>query len=131
MAWTSKIPDPAGVARAFQMASHLPGDEQVRLRVNVLSSEGVMLAGGILSGFEQAAFLRDQLQILGAFECLPAHVARACGCDILLREGAAPLPLSAELLREAPRLAARPAAVSGGGARAPRHARRRGESASG
>lgn len=95
--------DPAAIARAFQMAAHLPGEERVRLRVHVLSSDGVLLAGGILRGFEQAAFLRDQLQNLGFFECLPVGAARAWGCDILLRQAALDVEGPRGLLRGPPR----------------------------
>jgi hypothetical protein len=82
------IPDPAAIERAFQMAGHLPSKDKLRLRVGVLSSEGVMLAGGELRGLEQAAFLRDQLQIIGFFEFLPEGMANSYGCDLLLKQQA-------------------------------------------
>jgi hypothetical protein len=78
--------DDAGVAHAFQMASHLPSRERVRLRIGVLSAEGVMIAGGVVSGFEQAGFLRDQLRIIGFDEHLPARGEPDYGCDLVLKQ---------------------------------------------
>ncbi|HYE39497.1 MAG TPA: hypothetical protein VEB23_06185 [Ramlibacter sp.] len=78
--------DDAGVARAFQMASHLPSQEHVRLRVGVLSAEGVMIAGGVVRGFEQAGFLRDQLRIIGFDEHLPSRGEPNYGCDLVLKQ---------------------------------------------
>lgn len=82
----TNIPDPAAIERAFQMAAHLPTKDKLRMRVGVLSSEGVMLAGGELRGVEQASFLRDQLQIVGFFEFLPEAMANSYGCDVLLKQ---------------------------------------------
>jgi len=93
-------PDPAAIERAFQMAAHLPTKDKLRLRVGVLSSDGIMLSGGMLRGFEQAAFLRDQLQIVGYFEYLPESLAPSHGCDLLLKQQAAMSEETpAELLR--------------------------------
>ena len=78
--------DDAGVTHAVQMAAHLPSEENVRLRVGVLSAEGVMVAGGVLRGFEQAAFLRDQLLILGFTEHVPARDEPDYGCDLVLKQ---------------------------------------------
>jgi hypothetical protein len=86
MAAQPNTPDPAAIEHAFQMAAHLPSKDKLRLRVGVLSSEGVMLAGGLLRGQEQAAFLRDQLQIVGLFEFLPEAMANSYGCDLLLKQ---------------------------------------------
>ena len=90
MAAQATLLDPAAIERAFQMAAHLPTKDRLRLRVGVLSSEGVMLAGGLLRGVEQASFLRDQLQIVGFFEFVPEAVANSYGCDVLLKQQAAP-----------------------------------------
>jgi hypothetical protein len=89
MAARPNTPDPAAIERAFQMAAHLPTKEKLRLRVGVLSSEGVMLAGGLLRGLEQTSFLRDQLQIVGVFEFVPEPMANSYGCDLLLKQQAA------------------------------------------
>jgi hypothetical protein len=78
-------PDAAAVARAFQMATGLPTSERVRLRVGVLSGDGTMIASGVLRGFEQAGFLRDQLQIVGFAEFVPSRPADTLGCDLLLK----------------------------------------------
>lgn len=78
--------DEAGVTHAFQMASHLPSHERVRLRIGVLSAEGVMIAGGMLRGFEQAGFLRDQLRLLGFDEHVPARGEPDYGCDLMLKQ---------------------------------------------
>jgi hypothetical protein len=92
--------DDAGVAHAFQMAAHLPSQEKLRLRVGVLSVDGVMVAGGVLHGFAQAGFLRDQLQILGFAEHLPASGEPDYGCDLVLKQQPRPREaLTAGLLR--------------------------------
>jgi hypothetical protein len=87
-------PDIAAVQRAFQMACGLPTHERVRLRVGVLSADGLMISTGTLRGFEQAGFLRDQLQLLGFAEYVPPRAVDALGCDLLLKhvpeEGGAP-----------------------------------------
>lgn len=92
--------DDAGVAHAFQMATQLPSHERLRLRIGVLSADGVMVAGGVLRGFEQAAFLRDQLQILGFAEHLPERGEPDYGCDLVLKQQPrAPQALGRDLLR--------------------------------
>lgn len=88
-----------GVMHAFQMAAHLPSEEHVRLRVGVLSSEGLVIAGGELRGFEQLAFLREQLQIIGFFEHLPAPREPDYGCDLVLKQQARGDALAGGLLR--------------------------------
>lgn len=94
----------AGVARAFQMAAQLPTRERVRLRVGVLSADDVMIAGGTLRGFEQAALLRDQLELVGFAEYVPAAGAPTYGCDLLLKEAPSPHRSgSRDLMRNAPR----------------------------
>jgi hypothetical protein len=92
-------PDAAAVARAFQMANGLPTSERVRLRVGVLSADGAMIATGTLRGFEQAAFLRDQLQIVGFAEFVPPRALDALGCDLLLKHVRNPDGQPADLLR--------------------------------
>lgn len=67
------------------MACGLPTHERVRLRVGVLSADGLMISTGTLRGFEQVGFLRDQLQLLGFAEYVPPRPLDAMGCDILLR----------------------------------------------
>jgi hypothetical protein len=79
-------PDPAAVHRAVQMALHLPTRESGRLRVQVLDRHGHLLASTVLEGPEQAAFLKDMLQNVGAFDMVPAAIASERGCDVLLRE---------------------------------------------
>jgi hypothetical protein len=94
--------DDTGVAHAFQMATQLPSHERLRLRIGVLSADGVMVAGGVLRGFEQAAFLRDQLHILGFAEHLPAHGEPDYGCDLVLKQQPrAPESIGRDLLRRA------------------------------
>lgn len=68
------------------MAVHLPTRDRRRLRVQVVSRDGHLLAAGVLHGQEQAAFLHDQLQILGDFDVVPRALAEERGCDVLLRE---------------------------------------------
>lgn len=76
----------AGIARAFHMAVLLPSQDRVRLRVRVLSRGGALLAEGDLRGFDQAAFLRDQLQPLGFFEYAPPPERKARARDLVLRQ---------------------------------------------
>lgn len=85
-------PDPAAVQRAVQMAVHLPAREARRLRVQVVDRHGHLLASAVLQSFEQADFLKDMLQHLGAFDLVPAALASERGCDVLLREGYATRP---------------------------------------
>jgi hypothetical protein len=92
-------PDIAAVQRAFQMASGLPTHERVRLRVGILSSEGLMLSTGTLRGFEQAGLLRDQLQLLGFVEYVPARQVDAMGCDVLLKHVPDTAAQATDLLR--------------------------------
>lgn len=96
--------DDEGVMHAFQMAAHLPSEERVRLRVGVLSAEGLMIAGGVLRGFEQAAFLRDQLQILGFAEHLPTPAEPDYGCDLVLKQQPRSEAMAGGLLRRRGRL---------------------------
>lgn len=102
MAGRSKLlPDVAGVQRAFQMANGLPTHDRARLRVGVLSADGLMISSGTLRGVEQAGFLRDQLKLLGFAEYVPPRPVDAMGCDILLKhvpQESAPAP---DLLRSA------------------------------
>lgn len=88
----TSTPDPAAVQRAVQMAVHLPSGEARRLRVQVLDRHGHLLASAVLEGFDQAAFLKDMLQNVGAFDMVPAALARERGCDVLLREAYASRP---------------------------------------
>jgi len=92
-------PDAAAVARAFQMATGLPTSERVQLRVGVLSADGTMIATGILRGFEQAGFLRDQLQIVGFAEFVPPRAIDLLGCDLLLKQIHDPDGQAPDLLR--------------------------------
>jgi hypothetical protein len=78
--------DAAAIARAFQMAAHLPTREKLRLRAIVLNSEGSVLAAGTLLGHRQAALFRDQLQILGSFVDRSDTLAAAHGCELLLQQ---------------------------------------------
>lgn len=82
----TSAPDPAAVQRAVQMALHLPSDEAKRLRVQVLDRHGQLLASAMLQGADQAAFLRDMLQNVGAFDMVPPPLAAERGCDVLLQE---------------------------------------------
>ena len=87
------------VEHAFQMARGLPTHERVRLRVGVLSGEGLLIASETLRGFEQVAFLRDQLSILGYQEYLPSGGAQPWGCDVLLKRASGDADLGDDLLR--------------------------------
>lgn len=82
----SSTPDPAAVLRAVQMAVHLPTGEAKRLSVQVVDRHGQMLASVTLRGADQAAFLKDMLQNVGAFDMVPAPLAAERGCDVLLQE---------------------------------------------
>ena len=82
----SHMPDPAPVARAFQMALQLPTSERERLRVVVLSADGGVLGAATLQGREQAELLRDQLRIVGSFDFGPGEMAGRFGCDLVLHE---------------------------------------------
>lgn len=82
----SSAPDPAAVRRAVQMAVHLPSGEAKRLRVQVLDRHGHLLASAMLQGADQAAFLKDMLQNVGAFDMVPPPLAAGRGCDVLLQE---------------------------------------------
>lgn len=94
------VPDPARVARAFDMAAYLPTEESQELRIHVVSRDGHLLGSGVLRGGEQAGFLRDQLDILGSFELLPAPAAQRRGCDVLLKQAAHdPMRFAPELVR--------------------------------
>lgn len=81
-------PTPALITRALDMAVHLPTEGMRPLRVQVVGRDGRLLGAGVLHGDEQAAFLRDQLQILGTFDLFPASQAQERGCDVLLKEAA-------------------------------------------
>jgi hypothetical protein len=82
----SSLPDPAPVARAFQMALQLPTSDPQALRVVVLAADGGVLGAGTLQGHEQAELLRDQLRIVGSFEYGSGELAVRFGCDLLLQE---------------------------------------------
>lgn len=78
--------DPAAVARAMQMAMHLPTQEGKHLRVQVLNRDGHLLASGVLEGFDQVAFLTDILRTVGTFDMVPPALAKQRGCDVMVRE---------------------------------------------
>ena len=88
----SSAPDPAAVHRAVQMALHLPATGSRRLRVQVVDRHGHLLASAVLQSLEQADFLKDMLQHVGAFDLVPAPLASERGCDVLLREAYATRP---------------------------------------
>jgi hypothetical protein len=102
MAGRSKtIPDIAAVQRAFQMANGLPTHDRARLRVGVLAADGLMISTGMLRGFEQVGFLRDQLRLLGFAEYVPPRPMDAMGCDILLKHMPEASGDASDLLRSA------------------------------
>lgn len=97
--WTPFAGNVGRVEHAFQMARRLPTRERVRLRVGVLSNDGILIAADTLRGFEQVGLLRDQLQILGFSEYLPSGGAQAWGCDVLLKPAAGDAAFAEDLLR--------------------------------
>lgn len=97
--WTPFADNVGRVEHAFQMARRLPTRERVRLRVGVLSNDGILIAADTLRGFEQVGLLRDQLQILGFSEYLPSGGAQAWGCDVLLKPAAGDAAFAEDLLR--------------------------------
>jgi len=82
--------DQASVARAFMMAAALPVPFKKAVRVTVRSSDGTVLGEGLLNGFEQLDFLRDQLEIVSSFVILTSGGGPHRTWDLLFQERGSP-----------------------------------------
>lgn len=71
-----------GVAKAFEMARHLPTTHRMNVQIGLLQ-DGVLFARGRLDGYRQVTFFTEHVRELGWREHLLGGEADMHGCDML------------------------------------------------
>ncbi|HEX2547863.1 MAG TPA: hypothetical protein VHL79_23470 [Ramlibacter sp.] len=71
-----------GVAKAFEMAKHLPTTHRMDVQVGLLR-DGVLFARGRLAGYRQVTFFAEHVRDLGWREHLLGSEDDMHGCDML------------------------------------------------
>lgn len=71
-----------GVAKAFEMAKHLPTSHRANLQVGLMH-EGELFARGVLDGHRQVSYFSEHLLDLGWHEHLLGGEQDMFGCDML------------------------------------------------
>jgi hypothetical protein len=71
-----------GVAKAFEMARHLPTTHRMNVQIGLVHG-GQLFARGRLDGYRQVTFLREHLRSLGWREHLLGGDDDLQGCDMM------------------------------------------------
>jgi hypothetical protein len=93
-----------GVAKAFEMAKHLPSSHRANLQVGLVHN-GSLFARGTLDGYRQVSFFSEHLRDLGWHEHLLGGEQDMFGCDMLFSHpggDAAPADADPSFIRRPP-----------------------------
>jgi hypothetical protein len=71
-----------GIANVFAMAKHLPGSQQLEVKIGFLH-DGVLFATARLDGARQLTFAVEHLREMGWHEHLLGTEAARLGCNVL------------------------------------------------